>query len=214
MRRSIQEYKGGKDQLNVQQRSFVNNLLALENFNPTQAARQAGYSQPVQAQAKLLKQPIIQNAVGKAVRERRERLQLVADDVLKHLVTALFLDPLDIWTSENGLLTLKDFEDIPENVRRCITKTKVRTKTTTQEDGSVDTEQYIEVEFMSKDAALPLAMKHLGIAGDDKHKHQFGFDPQTEGLIAHLLAQVDNNANVVDGTVIERKAIEGPKDEA
>ncbi len=163
----IQNSKRGVDlkRLNTAQRSFVLFLLADNFFNPTAAAKAAGYKQPSNAAIRLMRHPLVQAALGKEQREREERCQLKADDVLNYLRAGLFFNPLDLFTpSKDGKWHIQNPDDLPEEVGRLIEKMKV--KVIEKDDGT--TESYFEVELVSKSTLLPLAMKHLGISGTER----------------------------------------------
>ena len=185
--------------LNPMQRAFVQELLADEKFNATAAARRAGYKQPTQASNKLLSKREVQAILGKEIRLRIERMQLKADDVLEHLRTALFLDPLQLFDEDDdGNLTVKSLEEIPEAVRRCITKLKVKVRQTKR-----STDTTFELELMSKDAALTNAMKHLGLISADN----LNFVNVGPVDLREVLDRVEEErANVIDGAVIKRLA--------
>ncbi len=197
----IQPRKSGGDidKLNPQQRMFVEYLLADESFNATAAAKKAGYKVPQQRAWKLLKTQRIKAIIGKALGERITRCQLTADAVLEHLRTALFLDPLDLFekTGKNTYL-IRNLEDVPEDVRRCITKLKCKTTTVGKK-----TDVYIEIELMSKDSALVNAMKHLMLLDPDQSQ----VNVNVNGVdLKSLLQRVEENRNVIDGKVIDRIA--------
>jgi len=72
----IDSRKNGYDpnKLTDQQKAFVMELLASENFCMTEAARNAGYKHPAQAANKLLKNKNIKAALGKAQREVAKKI--------------------------------------------------------------------------------------------------------------------------------------------
>ena len=183
--------------LTAPQRAFVDELLADDLFKPTEAARKAGYKNPPQAANKLMKNRQIAAALGKAMRERHERCELKADEVLAQLARALYLDPLDLFErDESGAFMIRSLEDVPVEVRRCITKLKARS--TVDEDGN--TSVYLEVELMSKDAAMGNALKHLGLISGDGPKIDINVG---EGLLAKLMSDQEGNGQVVDAKSIE-----------
>jgi len=182
--------------LTDQQQVFVEEYL--KDFNGTRAATAAGYKVPGGAAQRILKQNKIQRAINKALWNRMNRCRLDSDAVLKHLAAALFLDPLDVFhCNPDGTIDFKDLQDIPVEVRRCITKMDVN---------SVETDEAIKIrmklEFMSKDAALVNAMKHLGlIAPDNKFNQQDG-----AGALVDMLQEVEEERKVIDGKVINKIA--------
>lgn len=189
--------RGNPSLLSPQQRMFVVELIADRQFCPTRAARAAGYKVPSVAADKLIKQPQIRAEIGKALHDRLVRCEITADSVLTHLVTALYLDPLTCFNTDG---TIKELDQIPEEVRRCIKKLKVKTHTT--EDGETTTN--IELEFMDKDTCMSLAMKHLGMLNEKLEvKHEVSSD-----LMAQLLTQVEANRKVMNQELLEN-TVEG-----
>ena len=188
------------ERLTAQQRMFVEELLADESFNATNAARKAGYKNPTVQGSKLLTLKPIRAMVGKALRERIERTQLTADAVLAHLQTALFLDPFELFErNRKGAYEVRDLADIPIEIRRCITKVRTRTKVT-----DLGTEYTSEIELMSKDAALVNAMKHLGLLAADGNSININVG---QDVISTLLAQVEQDRRVIDVAYIESKGV-------
>jgi len=161
----IESRKNGFDpnKLSDQQRMFVLELLASDNFCVTKAARKAGYKHPAQAANKLLKNKHIRAALGKAQREREERCQLKADDVLNYLRSALFFNPLHYFRPYgDGKWLIDNPDDLPEEVGRLIDGMEVKV---VERDG--ETRSYFKVTLVSKATALGLAMKHIGV---EKHE--------------------------------------------
>lgn len=185
--------------LTPNQRTFVAELLADENFNATAAAKRAGYKQPGNAASKLLAKRDIQIIVGRELKKRLDRIELRQEDVLEHLRTALFLDPLDLFeVGEDGSLAVQSLEDMPEKVRRCVTKLKVKVRRSRQQTSTT-----IELELMSKDAAMTNALKHLGLINPD-NLNIVNAGPVD---LRQLLEKVEEErSNVVDGEVIKRMA--------
>ena len=189
----IESRQNGADinSLNEMQRRFVEYLLADQKFNATTAARKAGYKKPAAASGKLLHNAKIRRIIGKQIRLRRERMQLEADEVLRHLSIALFLDPLDFFEATDDGVTLKQLDDVPLEVRRCVTKLEVR------KDGS------LKLELMSKDQALVNAMKHLGLIGDGTvnltNNTVVGDD-----VLSGLLERAERSRRVIDAEVIRQ----------
>lgn len=196
----IQPRKKGIDpgKLSPNQRMFCEYLMADPQFNGTAAARRAGYKNPGIAATKLMKSKAVRATIGKALQERITRCRLEADAVLEHLRVALYLDPLDLFEQlPNGRFLVKRLEDVPEEARRCITKLKCRNRKL--KDGE---ETLIEVELMSKDAAMTNALKHLGLVepAGTQVSVSVGLD------LRALLERAESERNVIDGKVIERIA--------
>lgn len=197
-----------KDDLAPKQLLFVNALLASESFNATEAARIAGYGAPQVAASKLMKNEIIARIIGKRLHDRLERLELTADEVISQLTQVLRFDPLELFNiREGGVLTVKRLSDVPVSMRRCITRLKPKTKEHRDREGNVTIEHSIDIEFMDKNAALALAMRHFGLIVDNKNM-KIGLEPDTAGLLSALLTDLEKNgSNIIDADVIERKLL-------
>src|SRR6476661_2879851 len=88
------------ERLNAQQRTFVLALLADKSFNATAAARIAAYKHPSVAANKLMKNRVINSILGRAMREREERLQISADRVLVELARVAFVNLKDFYEQD------------------------------------------------------------------------------------------------------------------
>lgn len=193
------------DRLNPQQMMFVECLLSDLTFNPAAAARSAGYKCSAQSATKLLKNPLISAAIGKAIKLRLERVQLNGDDVLEHLRIALFLNPFELFEcGADGKWTIRNPKDMPPEVARCVTKMKV--KEVVDDDGTVT--RTFELELMDKNMLLGYALKHLGLAGESKSSLDVNVNT-TDSLLLSLLKEVDGKSNVVDA--VDVKMIEEQK---
>jgi phage terminase small subunit len=194
------------EKLTPPQRAFVAELLADPLMSPTQAAVNAGYKKSAASQAanSLMKNSTIAQMIGKALRERLERTEITQDEVLNFLINALFLDPLQLFDSSEGILTLKDLATIPAQVRRLITKMEVRSRTI---NGGEDLETVVKVEWVSKELVLQLCMKHLGMIQPDTHKNNVQVNVNAvanPNLVKQLREAVAGK--IIDGTVIGRLA--------
>jgi len=140
--------------LTPKQQRFVDEYLV--DLNATQAARRAGYSEATARQmgAENLSKPVIQEAIGAAVRRRAERVEVQADDVLRELARLGFSDLRDFssWGPEG--VTLRPSEDLPADLARCVQEVS---QTISQGGGS------IRFKLHSKTEALQLLGKHLGL---------------------------------------------------
>lgn len=141
--------------LTPRQSAFVREYLV--DLNAAQAAVRAGYSARAAASCgpRLLKSPQVLAAVAQAQKERAQRLEVSADDVLRELVRIARVDVGEAF-DDNG--RLRPFRDIPEDTRRAIS--------------AVDVEELDEggllkkVKCWDKVKALELLAKHLGLLRD------------------------------------------------
>lgn len=198
--------------LPAQQLVFAQHYMADPELNGTRAAREAGYKHPAVAAAKMLKDGHrVKKYIAKMMGDRLRECDLSSERILRKLETVLFFDPIHVFESVgDGVFRVKSLQEIPEEIRCCITKAKAKTRTIRNQDGEpVGEDCYVEIEFMSKDAALQLAMKYRNLVKGDQQTTNINVHNETT-LIANLLekAETDRRGNVVDGTVIERKVIE------
>ena len=84
----------GQSHNGAQKQRFIEALLTSENFGLSQAARAAGYSARSSASTAtaLLKNPKVCAALAERIRERYERVEIEADDVVYRLSALAFAD--------------------------------------------------------------------------------------------------------------------------
>jgi phage terminase small subunit len=201
------------DHLSEQDLNFIQILISDDLWRPLYAARKAGYKNCSQAVARLMKKPSVIKALGREQRRRMERLELRADEVLSMLATGLFFNPLSLFKpSKDGKWVVEDLDKVPAEIGRCVEEVKCRTVEEMQEDGTVKTTTYFELKMMGKTKLLELAMKHMGIAGDQKvvHTGNVGVDIGLSGGLNALLMNIERTRSrqVVDAEVLETKFIE------
>lgn len=119
---------------------------------------------------RILQRPKVKAYLGKLLHNRLEQAGLETDAILNKLRIALHFDPINVFESVgDGVFRVKQLDEIPEEIRCCITKLKSKTKTLYDSDGNESgTETFIELEFMSRDKALEMAMKYRGLLEPDK----------------------------------------------
>ena len=205
----LEERQRGTQQLGKltnQQRLFVQELLAEPTFNLTEAARAAGYSNPSCAGNRLLKNRIIAAAVGKAIRERRERCEWSADQILNKLRAILEVDLTDV-IDDQGFATLENVKELPPIIRKCITKIKTHRECVTNENGEVEWITTVELDWTSKDRALELAMRHFGLMEPGLQVHVVP-DKVKAQVLVDLLGKIETEGNIVDAEAVSRLAMQ------
>jgi len=149
--------------LTPKQAAFVREYLV--DLNATQAAIRAGYSASSAevTGSKLLGNPKVRQAVDEAVQRRSERVEVKQDDVLLTLLRILNADIGKAFDADGRLLAMRD---IPPDVRLAISA--VETDELYGSEGGKRTEIGLtrKLKFWSKDKALELAMRHLGLLKD------------------------------------------------
>lgn len=207
----IEERKRGTrqyDKLTEQQKSFVKFLLADPAFDLTEAARLSGYQSPGAAGKRLVKNRIIAAMVGNEIRKRNERLELTADNVLKRLQALLDADLTELY-DESGLCSMAKIKALPTVIRQCITKIKSTKRCTVDDDGNKEYYDVYDIELMSKDQALQLAMRHFGMLTPEINVTLVS-DEVKRQVIVELLQQTSfiGRPSVIDGKVIDQLALD------
>ena len=174
--------------LNTQEMLFVHTMAADINFNAIQAVKEC-YPRCKNASsqvAKLLARPHVQKMLSVVLRKRLERLELKADDVLEYLRFALFYDPTEhFYPTEDGMWAITDLKSLPKEVGRLINKMKVIVKE--HKDGSRTS--IFACELVSKDTALALSMKHVGLDVEKTTLVQINWDALSQGQVIDIVEQ-------------------------
>ena len=148
--------------LTPKQQRFVEEYLI--DLNATQAAIRAGYSEKTAAAigAENLVKPNIAKAIQEALQERKERVQIDADYVLKRLVEIDQMDVLDIMDDDGNVKPLRDW---PKIWRQYISNIE----TISMDDG----EGWLKkIKWPDKVKNLELLGKHVSVgAFKDKVEH-------------------------------------------
>ena len=156
--------------LNEKQRRFAKEYLT--DFNATQAAIRAGYSEKtagVQAH-KLLKKAEISSLISKSKVKQETKLEITQERVLAEIARMAFFDPAEVmlnlqetypdaqWSDNGraiyGLTGPGDIRDLPEDVRRAIV------------GWSWDKQGRFTVKLADKQKALDQLGKHLRLFVD------------------------------------------------
>lgn len=149
------------------------------DFNATQAAIRAGYSENTAGQIgeqnlkKLEIQQRIQELKSKAV----EKIEITHEKLLQELRNWAYSD-----ITETMELSASQVKELPVEIRRLVTKFK----RTTKKIGDSVTEDVIELHFVSKEKAIELIAKHIGFFEKDNEQKKTEFDMSgltTEELI-------------------------------
>ncbi|MEM1182176.1 MAG: terminase small subunit [Acidobacteriota bacterium] len=150
------------EDLTDKQRAFVDEYLV--DFNGTQAAIRAGYSEKTAGSMahENLKKPEIQAALAERIADRRERTEIDQDAIVRRLLTQSTLDVGELvsWglKSVDGKpkpwVKVVPTEDIPKEYREAIETVEIG------QGGS------LKVKLGSKLKAMELLMRHLGMFRD------------------------------------------------
>jgi phage terminase small subunit len=142
--------------LTDKQQRFVEEYLI--DLNATQAAIRAGYKveNARQTAAENLSKPYIASAIETALAERSRRTGVNADRVVRELAKIAFLNPADVVDSHGQIKENASPDDLA-----CIQSIKYE-----ESDSMNGSSVKSEVKFCSKEKALELLGKHMGVWND------------------------------------------------
>lgn len=167
--------------LTVKHNAFV--AAYLENPNATEAAVAAGYSRRTAGSqgARLLKNVDVAKALKRARELRAERVEVKSDDVLRVLLRNLNVDIGDLYDAKGRFLAV---HQMPAEVRKCIQSIEVEDLWAGERGSRHVAGTVTKVKFWSKDKALELAMRHMGLL-KDRVEHSVS-TPLAELVLASL----------------------------
>ena len=167
--------------LTNKQKVFVNEYL--KDLNATRAYKTAYKNIKSEETAatngsKLLRNTNVAEEIQKRMDERAKRTEITQDKVLKEIARLAFTDITSIVSvkkfktniGEYSKVVIKDFSELTEDQRACISGVK-------------ETKLGIEVSFCSKERALELLGRHLGMFND---KLQLSGEVKTGNPVAGL----------------------------
>lgn len=167
-----------KNKLTDKQERFC--LEYVIDFNATQAAIKAGYSENTAQEigSQNLSKLLVQQRLKELQEKTIQKLDITHTDLLKQLRNWAYSD-----ITETIELSASEIKELPLAVRQLITKYK-RTKRTF-EGGAEET---VELHFVSKEKAVEMIAKHIGFfeADNDQKKTEVNVDVSgmsTEELI-------------------------------
>lgn len=168
--------------LTPKQQRFVEEYLI--DLNATQAAIRAGYSEKSAQEigAENLSKPMVAKAIQESLQERKERVQIDADYVLKRLVEIDQMDVLDIMDDQMKILPLRDW---PKIWRQYISN--IENLELTDADGV-----FKKIKWPDKVKNLELLGKHISVgAFKDKVEHSGKLEIQSISDLMDELSKED-----------------------
>jgi len=158
------------NKLTTRQQAFVDEYLI--DFNGAQAAIRAGYSKKTAKEMayELLTRPHILEAVNLAKKKREERTHITQDRVLQELARIAFFDLRKLYNDDGSLKRPNELDDDAAAVLAGIDT--VESKSGDGED--VMLEYTKKAKVFDKNAALTLAMRHLGMLNDKISQNHSG----------------------------------------
>lgn len=155
--------------LSLKMQLFV--MEYIQDHNATRAAKEVGYKNPSVMGTKLLKRLDIKKAIAHVMKPTLDELELNHKGVMGQLQKFLFFDPTEV-LDENGNLKCKNLKKLPKELRQCIQGFKI---TPHYDSRGNLLKKSIEVQFVSKTAAMGMALKALSMI-TEQHHHTFSFD--------------------------------------
>ena len=143
--------------LTAKQKAFIQEYLV--DLNATQAAKRAGYSEKtahVIGQENLRK-PAIKDAIDAATRDRSERVQITADEVLAELKAVAMSNMHDFATWDDDGVRLKNSGELSRDAARCISEVS---------DTETSSSRTVKFKLHDKISALEKLGKHLKLFTD------------------------------------------------
>lgn len=149
--------------LTPKQALFVREYLV--DLNASAAYCRAGYqtSNANVLGPRLLANAGIQEAVQEAYQARAAKVELTAEQVLREIKTAAFLDPIELFAADGTLLPLNQ---MPEHARRAIAGLEVEEIFDGQGKDRTCIGYLKKIKLVSKEGTLTLAGRHLGMFTD------------------------------------------------
>ena len=140
--------------------------------NATRAAEAAGYSKKTAYSIgwENLRKPEIQEQIGKEMEAREFRTEITGDRVLQEYALLGFSDIAHyIEIREDGQVTMKTFEEMPEHASRAIESISEDRIIRENPDGTqIIVHDKYKFKLHSKIHALEKLFKHLGLAAEER----------------------------------------------
>jgi phage terminase small subunit len=143
----------------------------LIDLNATQAAIRAGYSKRTAFQIgkENLHKPTIKAAIDVAIEERKKRIGITADEVIRELALIGMVDMADfVEIDEGGAVRAYPLNTLAAGKSRIIKKVKEKRVIKSTAEGDQVLDSTYEFELYDKVKSLELLGKHLGIL-NEKH---------------------------------------------
>lgn len=147
---------------------FIQEVEKDPTISATQAAKNAGYSAKTAYSqgSRLLKSVEVQEILRKFREEQQNRVQVSSDAVLRELARIAQSDISEAFNEDGSLRPLRE---IPIDVRRAISSSKIRKVRGTSEECGEEGQAIVQVEeirFWDKNQALHTLAKHFKLLTD------------------------------------------------
>ncbi len=153
--------------LSEKQKRFVQEYLV--DLNATAAAKRAGYKDP-NIGRQLITKNNVSAEIQKAMEKRSTRTEITQDRVLQELAAIGFAKGTDYAQVVSGLVLVNDTDQLTEQQKAAIVSIK-------------QTKEGVEVKLASKERALELLAKHLGLLAERPgYEGEVEDDPLTKSI--------------------------------
>lgn len=169
--------------LNAKQQRFCEEYLI--DLNATQAAVRAGYSKKTAKEigCENLTKPNIQEYVQRLIKERKDRTEVTADQVVRELAFMGFANMLDYMTITDDGSAYVDLSTLTREQAAAIQEVTVDSyidHTTFDEEGEKQAVKKIKFKLADKRGALTKLGEHLGMFNQPlKFEGSLGVDEET-----------------------------------
>ena len=152
--------------LTAKQKRFCEEYLV--DLNGSAAAIRSGYSKDTSAviACENLIKPKIAEYIAHLKKKRSEKVEVTSNEVLRRLRDFAMGDITRTMT-----LTIDEFEDLPDEVRLCISKFKTFTRSYEVDEETIK-ETTVELWFVDKLKAWDMISKHIGFYEKDNKQQQ------------------------------------------
>lgn len=139
----------------------------MKDFNGTQAAMRAGYSEKSAAVSAciLLKNKKVLAVIDSLEKELSTRFLSTKERVLKEMSILAYSDIAD-YADANGRIDVTNLRSLPPQVTRAIKKVKMIRRTVTTPTGTTVTDEKLDFELYDKERPLTLMGKEVGLFKD------------------------------------------------
>ena len=147
--------------LNAKQKRFCEEYLI--DLNATQAYKRAGYigDGAKESASRLLTKVNVQTYIARLKKKRSEKVGISSNEVLRRLRDFAMGDVTKTMT-----LTVEEFQELPDEVRLCISRFETFTKSYEVEEETIK-ETTVKVWFVDKLKAWDMINKHIGFYEKD-----------------------------------------------
>lgn len=178
-----------RNKLTPKQRLFVGEYLV--DLNATRAAKAAGYSEATaysQGQ-RLLKDVEVASAIEQAMARREKRTEITADRVLQELSRLAFFDVRKLYRGDGSMKAPHELDDDCAAAVSSLETFEVFAGVGDERQAIGETKKF---KLFSKDSALTLAMRHLGMLKDKvEHSGDVTIRGKTVAELQEEIAEID-----------------------